>query len=75
LSGGYEVFYLLGYNVLQFFEKQPTFRCNIPPLSSGPKNNPSKKPSFGCYLLPVGFFLGLFFDPEDKGDTFPQRVK
>jgi hypothetical protein len=21
-----------------------------------------------CYLLYAGFFLGLFFDPEDEGD-------
>jgi hypothetical protein len=38
------------------------------PPSSGCKNKARKKP--GCYLLHAGFLLGLFFDPEDGGDTF-----
>jgi hypothetical protein len=27
-----------------------------------------------CYLLPAGFLLGLFFDPEDGGDMFLRNV-
>jgi hypothetical protein len=26
--------------------------------------------SSACYLLPAGFLLGLFFDPEDGSDMF-----
>jgi hypothetical protein len=33
------------------------------PPSAGSKNDSA------CYLLHAGFFLGLFFDPED-GDEF-----
>jgi hypothetical protein len=27
-----------------------------------------------CYLLHVGFLLGLFFEPEDGGDMFLRNV-
>jgi hypothetical protein len=26
-----------------------------------------------CYLLHACFFFGLFFDPDDGGDMFPQN--
>jgi hypothetical protein len=28
----------------------------------------------GYYLLDAGFFLGVFFDPEDRGDMFLRNV-
>jgi hypothetical protein len=34
-GGGYEEYYLLGYNAVYTVESQPTFRRNISPLSSG----------------------------------------
>jgi hypothetical protein len=47
----------------------------MPPPSSGSKNKPSKKPSyFACYLLHAGFFLGLFFNPEDGSNIFLKNV-
>jgi hypothetical protein len=42
-SGGYEGFYLLGYNAVQCVESQLTFRRNISPSSSGSNNKSSKK--------------------------------
>jgi hypothetical protein len=30
--------------------------------------------SFACYLLHVGFLLGLFFYTEDEGNMFPRNV-
>jgi hypothetical protein len=27
-----------------------------------------------CYLLHVGFLLGLFFEPEDEGDMFLHNI-
>jgi hypothetical protein len=36
--------------------------------SSGSKNKQSKTPEL--HLLHAGFFLGLFFDPEDGDDMF-----
>jgi hypothetical protein len=30
--------------------------------------------SVSCCLLQVGFLLGLYFNPEDRGDIFPQNV-
>jgi hypothetical protein len=33
-SGGYEEFYLLGYNAMRSVESQPTFQRNMPPPSS-----------------------------------------
>jgi hypothetical protein len=34
----------------------------------------SMEPSSDCYLFHVGFFLGLFFHPEDGGDIHHQNV-
>jgi hypothetical protein len=45
-SGGYENFYLLGYNTVQSIESQPTFRMNTSPSSSELKNKPSKIPAW-----------------------------
>jgi hypothetical protein len=28
-----------------------------------------------CYLLPAGYLLGLFFDPEDGGDHVPLKCQ
>jgi hypothetical protein len=37
-----------------------TFWRNMSPPLSG----------YACYLLHAGFSLGLFFDPEDRGNVF-----
>jgi hypothetical protein len=42
------------------------------PPSSGSKNESSKKPVY--FVLFYGFFLGLFFDPEDGSDIFLRNV-
>jgi hypothetical protein len=31
--------------------------------------------SYACHLLHAGFFLRLFFDPEDGGDMFLRNVR
>jgi hypothetical protein len=43
-NGCYEKFYIVGYIVVQSIEEQPTFRRNMSFLSSGLKNESSKKP-------------------------------
>jgi hypothetical protein len=40
------------------------------PPSSGSKNKPSMKPAQLDTCFQAGFFLGLFFDPENGGDMF-----
>jgi hypothetical protein len=70
----FEGLYLLGYNAVLSVESKPTFRRLISPPSSGQNNNPSKKPTSACYLLYAGFLLGIFFDPEDRGDMFLLNV-
>jgi hypothetical protein len=57
-----------------FVESQPTFRRNISPPSSGSKNKPNKKPALLVTCFYSGFFLGLFFDPEEGGEMFLQIV-
>jgi hypothetical protein len=42
------------------------------PSSSGSKNKSSKK--VACYLLHIGFLLGLFFYPEDGSDMFFRNI-
>jgi hypothetical protein len=70
-----EEFYLLGYNGMYSVETQPTFRRNMWPLSSGSQKKPNKKATCSaCYLLHVGFVLGLFFYPEDWSDMFLRNV-
>jgi hypothetical protein len=52
------------------------------PPSSRSKDKPSKnhraadisKYGSACYLLHAGFFIGLFFDPEDGGYMFLRDV-
>jgi hypothetical protein len=67
---------ILGYNAVQSVESQPMFRRNMSPPSLRLKSEVSKKPEgrSTCYLLHIGFLLGLFFDPEDGGDMFPRNV-
>jgi hypothetical protein len=43
-SGGYEAFYLLGYNAVYSDENNPKFRRRMSPPSSG-SNKPSNKPA------------------------------
>jgi hypothetical protein len=35
---------------------------------------PCSKQRSACYLLHIGFLLGLFFDPEDEGDMLLQNI-
>jgi hypothetical protein len=69
-SSGYEVFCLLGYTIVQFVESQPTFRKNILSQSSCLKS----KSRFAFYALHADFFLGLLFNPEDRGDMVLRNV-
>jgi hypothetical protein len=47
---------------------QSTFRRNMSPLSSGSKQ------SFVCYLFHPSFLVGLFFDPENRGNILIRKV-
>jgi hypothetical protein len=66
-SGGYKEFHLLGYNAVWSIESQP-----MSPPSSRSNNKPSKNSI--CYLLHIGFLLGLFLDPGDGGHMFLRNV-
>jgi hypothetical protein len=50
------------------------FRRNISPPFSRSKNKPSKKPARKQVASYAGFFLGVFFDPEDGGDMFLRNI-
>jgi hypothetical protein len=38
------------------------------------KRKPQKETGLACCLLHAGFLLGLFFNPEDKGDISLRNV-
>jgi hypothetical protein len=63
-SGGFEEFYLLGYNAVYSVERQPTIRRNISPSSSGLKNKPREK-----QLLPTACFMLVA-----KSQTFDNKI-
>jgi hypothetical protein len=44
--------------------------CRILNSHSGGYEERYHRQSSACYLLHVGFLLGLFFDPKDGGDVF-----
>jgi hypothetical protein len=44
-SGGYDEFYLLGYNAVLSIESRPKFRRNTLPPFSGQQNKLSKNPA------------------------------
>jgi hypothetical protein len=46
------------------------------PPSLASKNEPKKKPAWlsACYVLVAGFFICLFFNPEDGSDMFLRNV-
>jgi hypothetical protein len=67
-SGGYEVYYLLGYNTVWSVESPPAFRRNISPPSSGS----NKRRLVTCFH--TGILLDLFFDLEDGGNMFLRNV-
>jgi hypothetical protein len=46
------------------------FRRNISPSSPGTKS----KPISACWLLHADFFLGLLFEPEDRGIMFLRNI-
>jgi hypothetical protein len=55
----------------------PVIRRNITPPSSGSKNKQARNQRESRWLVALlvtcfqaGFFLDLFFDPEDGGDMF-----
>jgi hypothetical protein len=68
-----EEFYLLGYNVAYSVERQPTFRRNMSPPSSGSNYKPSKETAWK--LPPPAFTLCLFCDSKDGGDVFLRNVR
>jgi hypothetical protein len=78
-SDDYEEYYLLGYNVMWSIESQPTLRRNISPPSSGlrisqARNQLESRRQADRTCFHASFLLGLFIDPEDGGDMFPQNV-
>jgi hypothetical protein len=44
------------------------------PSYSESKNNPSKKLALLDTCFHSGFFFGVFFDPENRGDMFLRNV-
>jgi hypothetical protein len=71
-SGGYEKYYLLGYNAVYSVESKPTFRRKINPPSSGIRISRARNQLATCFR--AGSLLGLFFDCEDGGDMFFRNV-
>jgi hypothetical protein len=66
------LWYLLGYNAVQSFESQPTFRRIISHPLSESKNKSSKAFLSTCFQ--ADFLFGLFFEPEDEGYIFLRNV-
>jgi hypothetical protein len=54
-------------------ENELKFRRNMLLPSSGSKNKPSNKSDLIAACFHAGFLLGLFFDPEDRGDMVPPK--
>jgi hypothetical protein len=83
-SGGYDEFYLLGYNAVYSIESQPTFRKNMSPPSSGSKNKQSKKLVWKYVAsrnsapldtwFHTGVLFGLCFNSEYEDDVFFRNV-
>jgi hypothetical protein len=46
------------------------FPRNTLPPTSGSKNKSNKKPALLTTCFHAGFFLGIFFSPEDGGSMF-----
>jgi hypothetical protein len=73
-----EEFYFLGCNTVYSVENQPTFRRNMSPPPSGPKNKRNKlsmkQVASRLSMLYAAVLLGLFFGPEGGGDMFLQNV-
>jgi hypothetical protein len=65
-------FYLLGYNALQSIDSQLTYRRNMSPASSEPKNKPRKNPAWKQGASSA--LHCLFFFLEDGGDIFLRNV-
>jgi hypothetical protein len=61
--------YVLGYNPAYSVGMQPKFLRNMSPLFSG-LNSAKHEACVSCCVLPAGFLLGVFFNPEYRGYTF-----